>query len=400
MKSEKANSTESLSKSKKLAFTLLLLVFSVLLTEIILQAFYRVNTGQWLWQWWAVPLYESDDLRVYHVKRNLNYLHKTSEYSARYYTNEQSFRTDAGRNPTNIEKPTNTYRVMHLGPSFTFGWGVDYEQSYTYLISKNLHVPNKRIESINVGTPAQPINYQLAWLAKQGYRYSPDLVVQTVYADCDANMATDGTLPEDLPYIEDGYLYTPRSRTLTGAAYRAVREYRRYSAVLFFGWRLYAALASGKEKSGTGMELYGETSGCDAGKLGMILGKYLSYQQFVRGALGKKVPIVFVYVPMSYIVRPADIIRVKHQGNYKDPLVERSRTKEIQQMLNDNGIHFVDLTAKLVQADEKTRMYNLYDIHFTPAGNQIAAATVTPIIQKVIDNSLLEKGERSYPKEK
>lgn len=386
-------SIKPLTKRKKLIFALLLLAFSIILTEIGLQVFYRVTAGQWLWQWWAVPLYESDDFRVYRVKRNLDYLHKTSEYTARYYTNAQGFRTDGNQKPTSVEKPTNNFRVMYLGPSFAFGWGVDYEQSYAYLISQGLHILNKRIESINVGTPAQPMNYQLAWFKKQGYQYAPDLIVQTVYADCCENIATDGTLPKDLPYVDSGYLYTPPSKTLKEASTRIILKYRRYSALLYFGWRLYGALSTSKEANGIGEDLYEKPSSYDVCKPDIILEKYIAYQQFVWSALNKKVPIVFLYVPLAYIVRPADIIRVKHHGGNKDPLAERLKTKKVQQMLNENGVNFVDLTDSLIEADGKTRMYHLYDIHFTPEGNKVAADAATPKVQKVIDESLTwEKG--------
>lgn len=389
--------TNLLTKRKKIVFTLLLLALSTLLIEIGLQAFYRVTAGQWLWQWWAVPLYESDDVRVYRVKGNLEYLHKTSEYTARYYTNAQGFRTDASQKPTSVEKPTNTYRIMYLGPSFAFGWGVDYEQSYAYLISEGLHVPNKTIETINVGTPAQPMNYQLAWLEKQGYRYASDLIVQTVFSDICENVATDGNLPEDVPYVKAGYLYTPPAKTLREAVKRLILRYRRYAALLYFGWRFYVALVPVKKTIGIGDDLYDKTSVRDGCEPDVILGKYRAYQRFVWGALNKEVPIVFVYVPLAYVVRPGDVIRVKHHGNNKDPLAERFNTKRVQQMLNDNKVHFVDLTDALVQADGKPRMYNLYDIHFTPAGNQIASDIVTPVIQTIINDSIVRDNKGNSP---
>ncbi len=383
------SSIKSLGIGKKLVFTFLLFTFSVLLSEISLQALYRVAAGQWLWQWWAVPLYEADGSRVYRLRGNLDYVHKTSEYRARYYTNSQGFRTDAGEKPTTIEKPKDTYRVMYLGPSFAFGWGVDFEQSYAYLISKNIRIPNKRIEIINVGTPGQPMNYQLAWFEKQGYRYAPDLIVQTVYSDYN-DIATDGTLPKDKPYVEDNYLYPPPPRTMGDAFHQTIRRFRRYSALLFFAWRSYVAAVPTKERSGMGKELYHGPTGYDGFQSGVILEKYRAYQRFVQGALGKEIPIVFLYVPLAYVVRPGDMVRVSHQGTHKDPLAERSMTREVQRMLIDNGINFVDLTDALIHGDAKTRMYRLYDIHFTPEGNRVAADTATPIIQGIINESIKE----------
>ena len=59
------------------------------LTESALQCFYRISVGRWLMEWWAVPIYASDPLRVYRVKGNLNYEHITREYRVTYETNSQ-----------------------------------------------------------------------------------------------------------------------------------------------------------------------------------------------------------------------------------------------------------------------------------------------------------------------
>ena len=386
----KENGTEHLSKSKKFVFTLLLIVFSIVLVETGLQILYRLSADQWLWQWWTIPIYENDPHRVYRVKENLDYLHKTSEYKARYFTNAQGFRTDKEQKTINVEKPIITYRVMYLGPSFAFGWGVDYEQSYAYLISKGLHASNKKIEIINVGTPSQAMNFQLSWFEKKGYMYAPDIIVQTVFADSCWNIATDGTLPENLPYVKDNYMRYPPAKTSHEVFQRIIKKARLYSALVYFSWRLYATLSPGEEKSGTGEELYNEPTYSETCKPDIILKKYRDYQRFVWGALNKEIPVVFLYIPSSYIVRPADVVRFINKTT-KDPLAERLVTMSAQQILNDNGIYFRDLTDALVKADAKNRMYNLYDLHFTPEGNQVVADIATPIIQKVIDASTIEK---------
>ncbi len=335
----KENGTEHLSKGKKFVFAILLIVFSLVLTEIGLQVLYRLSANQWYWQWWDIPIYQKDPHRVFCLKGGLDYLHESSEFKARYFTNAQGFRTDKAKKPINVKKGTNTYRIMYLGRSFAFGWGVDYEQSYAYLISKGLHASNKKIEIINVGTPHQPINYELSWFEKKGYMYAPDIIVQTVYSDSYWGIETDGTLPENLPYIEEDYMHSPPAKTSYEAFKKIIRKGRRYSALVHFSWRLYLALSPGEEKGDTGEELYKKPIYSETFKPDIFLKKYSDYQSFVRGALNKDIPVVFLYVPFSYIVRPADAVRFINKKT-KDPLTERLLTRSVQQILNDNGIYF------------------------------------------------------------
>src|SRR6185436_11307137 len=105
-----------------------------------------------------------DPARVYRLKANLDYLHKTREFTAGYRTDEAGMRTDGHTAVPAIPKSNDAFRVLALGPSFAFGWGVNYEDSYIYQIANGLRVPGKRVELINLGTPSQPISYQLKWL--------------------------------------------------------------------------------------------------------------------------------------------------------------------------------------------------------------------------------------------
>ena len=84
-----------------------------------------------------------------------DYTYRTKEFNFRIYTNSQGFRTDARREAIPLEKDPGVYRVMFLGPSFIMGRASDYEDTYVALIGERLKVLGKRVEVLNVGTPAQ-----------------------------------------------------------------------------------------------------------------------------------------------------------------------------------------------------------------------------------------------------
>ena len=132
----KPSALPAMSKRKRILFTIVTVMLLALFAEASLHVFYRLSVGRWLWEWWAIPIFEADPIRVYRVKANLDYVHQTSEFTARYFTDSLGMRTAGGKQPAPaIAKPDGTYRILALGPSFAFGWAVNYEDSYVYRIA-------------------------------------------------------------------------------------------------------------------------------------------------------------------------------------------------------------------------------------------------------------------------
>jgi len=86
-----------LSRRKRVFFLFVLFALLTLFVECSLQIFYRVSVGRWLWEWWALPIFEQDPIRVYRLKPNLDFLHQTREFTARYCTDESGMRVECGQ---------------------------------------------------------------------------------------------------------------------------------------------------------------------------------------------------------------------------------------------------------------------------------------------------------------
>lgn len=75
------------------------------------------------------------------------------------------------------QKPEGTFRVMTLGCSTTFGWGVDDEASYPSRLEAILQGEGHKVEVINGGQPGYT-SFQGLWLWERSLkRYQPDLVI-------------------------------------------------------------------------------------------------------------------------------------------------------------------------------------------------------------------------------
>ena len=79
-----------------------------------------------------------------------------------------------------LEKQKNTYRIALLGDSFAFGWGVEYKQSFAYLIQEMLNQLTNgkpKVEVLNFGIPGYSTFQEVANYLEQGQKFNPDAVL-------------------------------------------------------------------------------------------------------------------------------------------------------------------------------------------------------------------------------
>ena len=75
------------------------------------------------------------------------------------------------------EKPKNIKRIIFLGDSFTFGWGVPLDKLYSKQVEKMLNRKQKKIEVINLGIGNYNSIMELELLKQKGLMLDPDMVV-------------------------------------------------------------------------------------------------------------------------------------------------------------------------------------------------------------------------------
>jgi len=78
-----------------------------------------------------------------------------------------------------LEKKPNTFRILVLGDSVTFGHGAIYETSYPYLLERQLRKwrPDVDWQVWNAAVPGYNTSQELAQLLELGPAYKPDLVI-------------------------------------------------------------------------------------------------------------------------------------------------------------------------------------------------------------------------------
>lgn len=121
-------------------------------------------------------------------KRNLRCERITPEYHNLVTTNQFGLRGA----PTTLSKPVGRKRILCVGDSFTFGKGVEDDETFCYRLERmldHLGTPLSSIETLNAGVVSYGTSNELLYLRKQGFLFQPDLIILQFYAnDFDDNL--------------------------------------------------------------------------------------------------------------------------------------------------------------------------------------------------------------------
>lgn len=74
------------------------------------------------------------------------------------------------------QKPEGTYRILVLGDSQTFGFGVEAEETYAKALERRLR-KRSTVETLNTGVPGAGTAHELHFLETEGWKYEPDAVI-------------------------------------------------------------------------------------------------------------------------------------------------------------------------------------------------------------------------------
>ena len=376
-------------KKRLFVFYIVYITFLLLLIEGSLQVVYYLSTGDFLYRAWVPNVYVTDSLRGFSVKPNLDMQHSTHEFSAKYITNSQGFRVSKPGIEYAYDKDPQTYRIMLLGPSFAFGWGVNYEDSFCSRLIEFLSTQKNRcypkIEMIDEGIPAMIPTKNFSWYNQEGRRYKPDLVIQFVYGSLNVYADEDA-----VPYVNKQGVLVPRRKT----ALRSLMPWAKKSATVFYSWMAFLQLRraffsdNADSIQGAGRELASyEKFRPDDPSIAASLKFYSALKDSVESRNGK---LLIVYFPLSYVVHQKDDISRWRLRGVRDVQGSIRFNNEFCAYLNQKlGIKCLDITNALI-ADSSERLYFWFDTHWTPKGNEVAA--------KAVSDYLLSTGTMSCSK--
>jgi len=120
------------------------------------------------------PLYVFDETLGYVTKPG-SVTEKTETYEANYTINKLGYR---GEPYDNLKKP-GIFRIVLIGDSHGFGWGINDDETFATIIEKRL----RNVEIINLSVSGYGTDQEFLRLKKEGLSYNPDLVIIQVCAN-------------------------------------------------------------------------------------------------------------------------------------------------------------------------------------------------------------------------
>ena len=139
------------------------------------------------------PRYHTDanygEFTIRKLRPNARFQHTSVDGSWEFATNSQGFRS---KKDFSYPKKANSIRVLALGDSFTQGFEVRQEYTYSAILEKYLKSKGLEAEVINTGVSGFSTAEELIFMENEGFKYNPDYVLVGFYAnDYDDNLKTD-----------------------------------------------------------------------------------------------------------------------------------------------------------------------------------------------------------------
>ena len=159
---------------KKLLLLGASIVLMMLLTEALLALFFPQRTLNYISER-SLAISAPDDLLPYRLRPNVVRRHFGPEFDTTVRTNSAGY-----RNAEFETRKNGQFRVLAVGDSFTFGFGVEGEEAYPARLQARIQAscPGREIEVINAGFAAcqYPDTYYL-YLKERGLALDEDLVI-------------------------------------------------------------------------------------------------------------------------------------------------------------------------------------------------------------------------------
>ena len=252
-----------------------------------------------------------------------------------------------------VSADTMTRRVLMLGDSYTFGWGVDDTSGFVRLLEKE--IPGDPIEFINGGLPGYSIYQQIRMLEFVRERAEIHAVVATISLANDPidekrirRFAPDHL--EDFSYD----LRDPDSRTA-----RLIAASRLFSLMDQRTTHLQFSLIN---TSGECRNLADE-----------------SLKNLAAACRKAGLPLVWVIVPRAQEIRPGGFLK-----NALNGATEKLR-RHFLELATELEVQAVDLKPVLLSARSRQEVYLPTDAHWNEAGHRAVAEALHPAVAEMLE---------------
>jgi hypothetical protein len=274
-----------------------------------------------------------------------------------------------------LEKKEDTYRIIGIGDSFTFGV-VPYKYNYLTLLGKQLLSKLNNVEILNMGIPSIGPKEYLSLFIQEGLDLKPDMVLLTFYIGNDFTDCLERKKAYEYSYVASliKYLVTLESK-FEGIDVNPSGDYPDNRPTM--NHKTYLEIS--KERSF--IYLPGNKTFLKA------LNNAVYYLSLINDICKKKgIDFVVVIAPDEFQVNQAlqqDVIKSFYLNHPKPNWDITQPNKMLIDRLDKLRIPYIDLFPDF-QKKSAERLYRPRDTHWNIAGNQLAANIIDEHIMSAI----------------
>jgi lysophospholipase L1-like esterase len=282
-----------------------------------------------------------------------------------------------GRREYRRQKQTK-YRVLFLGDSFTYGIGVNDDQTFPARVEKKLTADDLSVEVMNAGCPGKGTDYELKLFQTTAYKFHPDLTVLGFFC----NDFQDNARGEYYNINRRGEL-TAKPINCNGGAVKAVLAH-----LPGYNWLISWSEAANLVKQ-AGVDFlvnraqksnphaadglvvtYNKNSSGYANRTNRELTQI--YVRNLRAAVKRAGgSLMMFYIPIAQEVR-----------QYRQNRITSADERAIERIAADNGMMLWSLTPLLAHSGQPIDRLYYKEGHWTAAAHELAAQYMSRLIER------------------
>jgi lysophospholipase L1-like esterase len=298
--------------------------------------------------------------------------------------NEVGFRGPALQPRGEVE-----WRVLGLGDSFTFGVGVNDEDTYLRRLERILREwEGIAVEVLNGGVPGYGNIHELRYLESVGLAQDPDAVLLGFYAANDlsdngarALRAVEGVLvPEGRVRFIDLKRWLRSHSRAYGLAANAVKRQQGLRGMLTQLGLVHAA-DPGMNAAAPGTVCFLKEAPPEVEAMWARAEEILAAMQ--ERLKARRIPLVVVSIPDRASVDDRWMARAARQAGVPVSALDGAGPdRRLERFCQARGIPFLSLLPALRRAsDTEPHLYFHYDGHWTAAGHRVAAEAIAGFLR-------------------
>lgn len=299
----------------------------------------------------------------FHQKNKESFLQKNS-LTVKITTNSQGLR---GKREYAILKPAGVFRILAIGDSFTFGFGVLDQETYPAVMETK--IPG--IEVLNLGVAGYGVDQLTLLYSEIGMKFQPDFVFLSLYPEDfwrSLRAFNDGGYGKPYYVLDSNqklhlrHVPVPKDRRFHTPQFPAVLE-RNFLERLLDSISFFRLLQRAKRR------LLKQLGSEDPdSSMEWILGRAI-LKQTLDQIKSEKIPAALVLIPPQRWIAGTD-----------EPL-----RRSLERFSRREGIDLIDLTPVFQKAAAEKGVDAFYirdDLHWTAEGHRLVASLLIEYLQK------------------